>query len=238
MLLIKKDLTCDSNIKCKNTNNFEVTTMNEILDIILHTDEKLLDLVTTYGTYTYAILFAIIFCETGLVFFPFLPGDALLFAAGILASTGALNVTLLAGLLIAAAILGNTSNYFIGRFASKYFLQIKSTLFHKYLNEASDFYTKHGGNAIVLSRFFPIVRTYVPFVAGVTKMDARTYTLYNVLGGVFWVVLFVFGGYFLGNIPWAKENFSLLMVILLFCTTIPFWIKLIQSYRGPSASVK
>jgi len=205
--------------------------MSEFLDIILHTDEKLLDLVNIYGTYTYFILFMIIFCETGLVFFPFLPGDALLFAAGILAATGALNVLTLAGLLTAAAILGNTSNYFIGRYASQYFLKIKNQLFHKYLKDAHTFYEKHGGSAIVISRFFPIVRTYVPFVAGVTKMDARTYTLYNVFGGVFWVALFVFGGYFLGNIPWAKENFSLMMVILLFCTTIPFWYSSFKALR-------
>ncbi len=205
--------------------------MNDILDIILHTDEKLLDLVNTYGTYTYFILFMIIFCETGLVFFPFLPGDALLFAAGILAATGALNVLTLAGILTAAAILGNTSNYFIGRYASQYFLKIKSQLFHKYLNDAHAFYEEHGGKAIVISRFFPIVRTYVPFVAGVTKMDARTYTFYNVSGGIFWVALFVFGGYFLGNIPWAKENFSLMMVILLFLTTIPFWISSFKALR-------
>ena len=205
--------------------------MNDFLDIILHTDEKLLDLVNTYGSYTYFILFMIIFCETGLVFFPFLPGDALLFAAGILAATGALNVLTLAGILTAAAILGNTSNYFIGRYAAQYFLKIKSRLFHKYLNDAHAFYEEHGGKAIVISRFFPIVRTYVPFVAGVTKMDARIYTLYNVTGGIFWVALFVFGGYFLGNIPWAKENFSLMMVILLFCTTIPFWISSFKVLR-------
>lgn len=205
--------------------------MNDFIDLILHTDEKLLDLVTNYGTYTYIILFAIIFCETGLVFFPFLPGDALLFAAGIMAATGALNVFLLAGVLIAAAILGNTSNYFIGRYASQYFLKIKNQLFHKYLKEANDFYEQHGGKAIVISRFFPIVRTYVPFVAGITKMDARTYTLYNVFGGIFWVVLFVFGGYFLGNIPWAKENFSLMMAILLFLTIIPFLISSFKALR-------
>lgn len=205
--------------------------MNDFFDIILHTDEKLLDLVNNYGTYTYAILFMIIFCETGLVFFPFLPGDALLFAAGILAATGALNVLILAGILTAAAILGNTSNYFIGRYASKYFLRIKNSLFHKYLDDATAFYNKHGGKAIVISRFFPIVRTYVPFVAGVTIMDARIYTIYNVFGGIFWVALFVFGGYFLGNIPWAKENFSLMMLILLFCTTIPFWYSSFQALR-------
>lgn len=210
--------------------------MNEILDIILHTDEKLLEMVNQYGTFTYAILFTIIFCETGLVFFPFLPGDALLFAAGILAATGALNVWLLAGILIAAAILGNTSNYFIGRYASHYFLRIKSKLFHKYLNQANAFYEKHGGKAIVLSRFFPIVRTYVPFVAGVTKMDARLYTLYNVFGGIFWVIVFVFGGYFLGNIPWAKENFSLMMVTLLLLTTIPAWISGYQALREKMAA--
>lgn len=210
--------------------------MNEFLDLILHTDEKLLDMVSNYGTYTYIILFAIIFCETGLVFFPFLPGDALLFAAGIMAATGALNVLILAGVLTAAAILGNTSNYFIGRYASQYFLKIKNQLFHRYLNQANDFYQEHGGKAIVISRFFPIVRTYVPFVAGVTKMDARTYTLYNVSGGIFWVALFVFGGYFLGNIPWAKKNFSLMMVILLFCTTIPFWISAFKALRKRMAA--
>ena len=210
--------------------------MNEFLDLILHTDEKLLDMVSNYGTYTYIILFAIIFCETGLVFFPFLPGDALLFAAGIMAATGALNVLVLAGVLTAAAILGNTSNYFIGRYASQYFLKIKNQLFHRYLNQANDFYQEHGGKAIVISRFFPIVRTYVPFVAGVTKMDARTYTLYNVSGGIFWVALFVFGGYFLGNIPWAKKNFSLMMVILLFCTTIPFWISAFKALRKRMAA--
>ncbi|MEM1120254.1 MAG: VTT domain-containing protein, partial [Bacteroidota bacterium] len=205
--------------------------MNDFLDIILHTDEKLLDLVNTYGTYTYAILFMIIFCETGLVFFPFLPGDALLFAAGILAATGALNVLTLAGLLTAAAILGNTSNYFIGRYASKYFLRIKNRYFQKYLLDANFFYEKHGGKAIVISRFFPVVRTYVPFVAGVTIMDFRLYSLYNIFGGIFWVALFVFGGYFLGNIPWAKENFSAMMVTLLFLTTIPFWLSLFKSLK-------
>lgn len=205
--------------------------MNDFFDIILHTDEKLLDLVNNYGTFTYVILFMIIFCETGLVFFPFLPGDALLFAAGIMAATGALNVLILAGILTAAAILGNTSNYFIGRYASQYFLRIKNQLFHKYLNQAHAFYEEHGGKAIVISRFFPIVRTYVPFVAGVTKMDARTYTLYNVFGGIFWVALFVFGGYFLGNIPWAKENFSLMMIILLICTLIPFLYSSFKALR-------
>lgn len=196
--------------------------MNEFLDILLHTDEKLLDMVNQYGIYSYAILFLIIFSETGLVFFPFLPGDALLFAGGILASTGALNVLVLAGVLTSAAILGNTSNYFIGRYASQFFLKIKNRLFHKYLDDATVFYHKHGGKAIVISRFFPIVRTYVPFVAGVTKMDFKIYSIYNIFGGVFWVAIFVFGGYFLGNIPWAKENFGLLMVILLILTIIPF----------------
>lgn len=210
--------------------------MNDFFDIIIHTDEKLLELVNQYGTNTYLILFTIIFCETGLVFFPFLPGDALLFAAGILAATGALNVYMLAAILIVAAILGNTINYFIGRYASQYFLRIKNRIFQKYLREATFFYNKHGGKAIVISRFFPIVRTYVPFVAGVTKMNAKSYTLYNVLGGIFWVFLFVFGGYFLGNIPWAKDNFSLLMLILLTLTTIPFIYSSLKSIRKKMAA--
>ena len=205
--------------------------MTDFFDFILHTDEQLLRVVNTYGTLTYAILFGIIFCETGLVFFPFLPGDALLFAAGILAATGALNVWLLAGVLLAAAILGNSSNYFIGRYASKYFLKIKNRFFRKYLYNATVFYDQHGGKAIVLSRFFPIVRTYVPFVAGLTKMNVQVYTFFNVAGAFAWVILFVFGGYFLGNIPWARDNFGLLMIVLLLLTTIPFWISTFKSLR-------
>ena len=196
--------------------------MNEFLEIIFHTDEALLNVVNRHGAFTYVILFLIIFCETGLVFFPFLPGDALLFSAGVIAAAGAFNVYILLVLLILAAILGNTSNYFIGRYAAHFFLKIKNRTFHKYLEQANIFYEKHGGKAVVLSRFFPIVRTYVPFVAGITQMRFKTYTIYNVLGGIFWVVLFVFGGYLLGNIPWARENFTLLMLILLTLTVIPF----------------
>ncbi len=196
--------------------------MNEFLEMILHTDEVLLDIVNRYGTFTYVILFLIIFCETGLVLFPFLPGDALLFSAGIIAATGVLNVYTLIVLLIIAAILGNTSNYFIGRYASNFFLKIKSPIFHRYLQQATIFYKKHGGKAIVLSRFFPIVRTYVPFVAGLTRMNLKAYSTYNISGGIFWVTLFVFGGYLLGNTSWAKEHFTLLMLILLTLTIIPF----------------
>ena len=205
--------------------------MDNLLDIIMNTDEALIDIVKNYGTITYAILFLIIFSETGLVFFPFLPGDVLLFSAGMVSATNALNVVPLALLLMLAAILGNTSNYFIGRFASNYFLKIKNQTFKRYLDESNFFYQEHGGKAILFSRFFPILRTYVPFVAGITHMNASTFTLYNIVGGVIWVGVFVFGGYLLGGIPGAKENFEFIFLGILILTLIPFIYKVVQSYR-------
>jgi len=206
--------------------------MDSILEIIMNTDEALIEWVKNYGTATYIILFLIIFSETGLVFFPFLPGDALLFSAGVVSATDALNVGLLVVVLIAAAILGNTSNYFIGRYASNYFLKIKNETFKKYMRDSQLFYEERGGMAIVLSRFFPILRTYVPFVAGISYMNAATYTTYNVIGGVAWVVIFVVGGYLLGGIPGAKENFELVFLGILVMTLIPFIYKTIMMFRN------
>ena len=206
--------------------------MDNLLEIIMHTDDALIDLVKNYGTVTYIILFLIIFSETGLVFFPFLPGDALLFSAGVVSATDALHVGILALILTVAAILGNTSNYFIGKYASNYFLKIKNQTFQRYMRESRLFYEERGGMAIVFSRFFPILRTYVPFVAGITHMNSRTYTIYNVLGGTAWVIIFVFGGYLLGGIPGAKENFEFVFIGILIMTLIPFIYKTIQSFRG------
>lgn len=206
--------------------------MESLLEIIMNTDEALIALVRDYGTVTYIILFLIIFSETGLVFFPFLPGDALLFSAGMVSATDALNVWVLIAVFISAAILGNTSNYFIGRYASNYFLKIKNQTFQRYMKESEDFYEERGGMAIVLSRFFPILRTYVPFIAGISHMNAAKYTTYNVLGGIGWVVLFVLGGYLLGGIPGAKENFEFVLLGILIMTLLPFIYKTIQSFRG------
>ncbi len=206
--------------------------MESLLEIIMNTDEALIALVRDYGTVTYIILFLIIFSETGLVFFPFLPGDALLFSAGMVSATDALNVWILIAVFISAAILGNTSNYFIGRYASNYFLKIKNQTFQRYMEESRTFYEERGGMAIVFSRFFPILRTYVPFIAGISHMNAATYTTYNVLGGVGWVLLFVLGGYLLGGIPGAKENFEFVLLGILILTILPFIYKTIQSFRG------
>jgi len=206
--------------------------MDNLLEIIMHTDDALIDLVKNYGTVTYIILFVIIFSETGLVFFPFLPGDALLFSAGMVSATDALHVGVLVLVLTVAAILGNTSNYFIGKYASNYFLKIKNQTFQRYMRESRLFYEERGGMAIVFSRFFPILRTYVPFVAGITHMNASTYTTYNILGGIAWVFIFVFGGYLLGGIPGAKENFEIVFIGILILTLIPFIYKTIQSFRN------
>ncbi len=206
--------------------------MESLLEIIMNTDEALIALVSDYGTVTYIILFLIVFSETGLVFFPFLPGDALLFSAGVVSATDALNVWILIAVFIAAALLGNTSNYFVGRYASSYFLKIKNQTFQRYMKESRDFYEERGGMAIVVSRFFPILRTYVPFIAGISHMDAVKYTTYNVLGGLGWVFLFVLGGNLLGGIPGAKENFEFVLLGILIMTITPFIYKTIQAFRG------
>ncbi len=205
--------------------------MDSLLEIIMNTDEALIRIVKDYGTVTYIILFLIIFCETGLVVFPFLPGDVLLFSAGVVAATGALNVWLLTGILIAAAILGNTSNYFIGRYASNFFLKIKNTTFQKYMQDSQLFYEERGGMAIVFSRFVPILRTYVPFVAGISHMNVATYTTYNVIGGAAWILIFVVGGYLLGGIPWAEDKFHLIIMGIVILTLIPFIYKTIMMFR-------
>ena len=202
----------------------------ELLDIILHLDVHLLRWVEEYGVWIYAILFAIIFSETGFVVTPFLPGDSLLFVAGAIAATGAMNVHLLAALLIVAAVLGNSVNYAIGRWLGKTFFRDRGSrwLNPKHLEKAHAFYEHHGGKAIVISRFLPIVRTYVPFVAGMAAMEAKTYTAYNVAGGVLWVASLLYVGYFFGNIPWIKGNLTLIIVGIIVVSLVPVawaWVK-------------
>jgi membrane-associated protein len=194
-----------------------------LLDIVLHLDVHLLNLVHTYGVWAYAILFAIIFSETGFVVTPFLPGDSLLFVAGAIAAGGALDVHLVFVLLAVAAILGNSANYAIGRWLGGYFFRQGGPrwLDPRHLERAHLFYEKHGGKAVVISRFLPIVRTYIPFVAGLARMGAGSFTAYNVAGGVLWTGTLCYAGYFFGNIPWIRNNLTLLIVGIIVVSLLP-----------------
>jgi membrane-associated protein len=210
--------------------------MTELLDIVLHLDVHLLDWVQQYGVWIYAILFAIIFSETGFVVTPFLPGDSLLFVAGAIAATGAMNVHLLFVLLAVAAVLGNSVNYAIGRWLGKRFFTGRGSrwLNPKHLERAHAFYEEHGGKAVVISRFLPIVRTYIPFVAGMAAMDARRYTAYNVAGGALWVGSLAYAGYFFGNIPWIKGNLTAIIVGIVLVSLLPLAIAFVRSKLRPA----
>ncbi len=205
--------------------------MLELLDFFLHLDKYLAVMIRDYGTLVYLILFLIIFVETGVIVMPFLPGDSLLFAVGMFAGTGQLDIFLVIGLLIIAAILGDTVNYGIGRWIGKaVFEREYKWLKREYLEKTQAFYEKHGGRTIILARFIPIVRTFAPFVAGVGKMSYSKFLTYNVVGGVVWVVLFVFLGYFLGQIKLIKENLTLVMLFIVGLSVVPpliemFWKK-------------
>ncbi|WP_335945941.1 DedA family protein [Pseudomonas sp. G166] len=208
------------------------------LDLILHLDVYLDMLVTNYGTWVYAILFLVIFCETGLVVTPFLPGDSLLFIAGAVAAGGAMDPLLLAGLLMLAAILGDSTNYLIGRTAGeKLFSNPNSKIFRRdYLQQTHDFYDKHGGKTVTLARFLPIIRTFAPFVAGVGKMNYLRFLGFSVLGTVLWVGGLVTLGYFFGNVPFIKQNLSLLVVGIILLSLLPMIISLVRSKMNQRAS--
>ncbi|WP_053151823.1 DedA family protein [Pseudomonas sp. Pf153] len=208
------------------------------LDLILHLDVYLDMLVTNYGTWVYAILFLVIFCETGLVVTPFLPGDSLLFIAGAVAAGGAMDPVLLAGLLMLAAILGDSTNYLIGRTAGeKLFSNPNSKIFRRdYLQQTHDFYDKHGGKTVTLARFLPIIRTFAPFVAGVGKMNYLRFFGFSVLGTVLWVGGLVTLGYFFGNVPFIKQNLSLLVVGIILVSLLPMIISLVRSKMSQRAS--
>jgi membrane-associated protein len=212
--------------------------VGRLVDFILHIDRHLLDLAATYGGWVYGILFVIVFAETGLVVTPFLPGDSLLFAAGAIAATGALDARLLALLMIAAAILGNTVNYSIGRSAGRTIIERAQRdrrwgrlIRPAYVEQAHAFFERRGGAAVVLGRFLPIVRTFIPFVAGVAEMSYPAYMLYNVVGSVAWVGLCVGAGYAFGNVPIIKENFSLVALGIVAVSVLPMVIQFFR-YRG------
>jgi membrane-associated protein len=198
-----------------------------VIDLFLNIDKNLAMVIANFGGWSYGILFGVIFMETGLVVTPFLPGDSLLFAAGALtASMGSFNIVLLWGLMVVAAFVGDTVNYWIGHFIGPKAFIMKSGLLKKeYLDKAQAFYDKHGGIAIILARFVPIVRTFAPFVAGVGKMDYGKFISYNAIGGLLWVTIFTFGGYFFGNIPFVKHNFELVVVAIVLISVVPIGIE-------------
>jgi membrane-associated protein len=213
--------------------------IRELINFFLHIDKHLIEVIQQYGFWTYLILFLIIFCETGLVVTPFLPGDSLLFAAGALAAvdtTGTLNVGLLFVLLATAAVVGDTVNYFIGHFLGHKIFELKLPFVKKeYLDRTHEFYEKYGGKTIILARFVPIVRTFAPFVAGIGSMTYSRFISYNIAGGVAWIALFVFGGYLIGNIPLIKDNFSIVTVLIILISVAPMAIELVRSRRAPAA---
>lgn len=193
------------------------------IDLILHLDRHLIELISTHGAWVYAILFLVIFCETGLVVTPFLPGDSLLFVSGAIAATGAMAPEWLVALLVSASFLGDNTNYWIGRLAGpRIFKSETSRLLNRnYLDKTHRFYEKHGGKAIILARFFPIIRTFAPFVAGMGSMDYRRFVLFSIIGSTAWVGSFVLGGYFFGNIPFIKHNLTLVMLAIIVVSVMP-----------------
>jgi len=198
--------------------------IHSLIDFILHIDKHLVEIVSEYKTWTYLILFFIIFAETGFVVTPFLPGDSLLFAAGALIATGGtgLDIYLMTIVLIIAAVAGNTVNYFLGKsLGLRVFKPGNKVLKVEYYQQTSAFFTKHGGKAVILSRFLPIIRTIAPFVAGVGHMPFSKYTMYNVVGGVLWIVSFLVLGYAFGNIPVVKQNFTLVVFAIIALSVVP-----------------
>jgi len=200
-----------------------------LIDLFLHLDKYLEEIIKNYGTLTYLILFIVIFIETGLVATPFLPGDSLLFAAGAFAGLGSLNIFVLYGLLAFAAILGDTANYWIGHYIGpRAFSGNIRFLKKEYLDRTHAFYEKHGGKTIILARFIPIIRTFAPFVAGVGAMSYGKFITYNIVGGLLWVASFLSLGYFFGNLPVVEKNFSLVIIAIILISVMPAVIEFIK----------
>ncbi len=206
--------------------------LSGFIDIILHIDKYLSQIIADYGFWTYLILFIIIFLETGLVATPFLPGDSLLFAAGAFAASGSLDVKLLILVITSAAILGDTMNYWIGHHTGARIYRMGNVRFvnKEHLERAHQFYEKHGGKTIAIARFLPVIRTFAPFVAGIGRMDYLRFLGYNVAGGALWVLLFVSGGYYFGNLPLVKENFSLVIFAIIIISLLPVFRELVRHY--------
>ena len=212
----------------------------QLIDLVLHVDRHLLELIADYGVWIYAILFLIVFAETGLVVTPFLPGDSLLFATGALAATGALNVWLALTLMLAAAIAGDAVNYAIGRTSGLRLIELSKThpawrrwINPEYIARAHEFFERRGGKAIVLGRFMPIVRTFVPFVAGVAEMSYHSFAFYNVTGAIAWVSICIGAGYIFGNVPMVKNNFSLVALGIVLVSLLPMAIEYLKYRTAP-----
>jgi len=206
----------------------------KIIDFILHLDKYISILIQDFGLWTYLILFLIVFCETGLVVTPFLPGDSLLFAVGAFAAKGSLNILWSFIILSAAAIIGDTVNYWIGHILGpKVFNNEKSRFFKKeYLDRTHQFYEKYGGETIIIARFVPIIRTFAPFVAGIGSMTYWKFLSYNIIGGIGWVAIFVFGGYFFGRIPFVEKNFTVIIFVIIIISMLPGIIEIIRHRRN------
>lgn len=203
-----------------------------LIDIVLHLDRHLGELTAQYGTWTYAILMLIVFCETGLVITPILPGDSLLFAAGTIASLGTLDPALLNVLLFAAVLMGDNVNYWIGRYVGPKAYAMNSRFFKKkHLEYTQGFFARHGGMTVVLARFVPIVRTFTPFVAGIGAMTYPRFLGFSVLGAVIWVTTFIWVGYFFGNLPIVRQNFSLVVLAILILSVLPLVITVLKERR-------
>jgi membrane-associated protein len=200
-----------------------------LIDLFLHLDKHLNELILQYGALTYVILFLVIFAETGFVFTPFLPGDSLLFAAGTFAAIGSFNVHLLFLILSMASVLGDTVNYWVGHFLGmKLFDKYPRILKKEYLDKTHKFYEKHGGKTIIIARFVPIVRTFAPFVAGIGSMSYPKFISYNIIGGLLWCALFIYGGYFFGNLSFVKNNFSIVIITIIFISILPGIIEFLR----------
>lgn len=214
-----------------------VDAVRQFIDIVLHLNRHLAELVQEYGVWVYGILFLIVFCETGLVVTPFLPGDSLLFAAGALAATGGLNLGLTLGLLVVAAILGDTVNYWVGRLAGEGLQRRFPRVVRKdHLDRTHAFFEKYGGKTIIIARFVPIVRTFAPFVAGAGHMSYQRFMAYNVVGGILWVGLCGMAGFFFGNLPFVQKNFSAVILGIIVVSILPavfeFWRERQRSRAG------
>lgn len=208
-----------------------------LIDFILHIDQHLIELTQTYGLWIYAILFLIVFCETGLVVTPFLPGDSLLFAAGAVAALGGMNVHMAAALLLAAAVIGDAANFAIGKyFGEKLFAKPDSRVFKReYLDKTHAFYEKYGGKTIILARFVPIVRTFAPFVAGMGDMHYGRFIRYNIIGALMWVGLLTYAGYFFGELPAVKNNFGLVVIGIIVVSVLPMAVEIAKAKWGKKA---
>jgi membrane-associated protein len=210
--------------------------LRSVIDLFLHLDQHLSRVIADYGVWTHLILFLIVFAETGLVVTPFLPGDSLLFAAGTFAAMGSLDLWLVVVLLIAAAILGDTVNYWVGAWVGPRAFSGNIRFLRKdYLDRTHAFYEKHGGKTVILARFVPIIRTFAPFVAGVGAMSYPKFITYNVVGAVLWVGLFVPAGYFFGNIPAVRKNFTLVILAIIALSVLPIALEAIRSRRSRPA---